>query len=109
MTLTKPVSGKGRKANGKIAVIDFEDGDRQRVELPNKEVRPCVKVARGGAVTLWGHAQTDREKGAREEGEGEEATRKDGAELVGASVRKLFTKFGVLSAVFVCSLRPYNQ
>jgi len=101
------VAGKGRKANCKIAVIDFEDGDRQRVELPNKEVRPCVKVARGGGVTLWGHAQTDREKGTREEAAGEEEMRKEGAELVGASVRKLFTKFGVLSAVFVCSSRPY--
>ena len=92
---TLPVSGKGRKANCKIAVIDFEDGDRQRVELPNKEVRPCVKVARGGGVTLWGPAQTDREQGAREEGTGDEEARKEGAGLLGASVRKLFTKFGI--------------
>ena len=33
--------GDGKEKNSKIAVIDFEDGDRQKVDLPNVEVRPA--------------------------------------------------------------------
>ena len=32
--------GGGKKDKSKVAVIDFEDGDRQKVELPHPEVRP---------------------------------------------------------------------
>jgi len=32
--------GDGKQDDSKVAVIDFEDGDRQKVELPHPEVRP---------------------------------------------------------------------
>lgn len=76
------------RKNGRLAVVDFEDGDREtNVVVPHEEIRP---LHRGGGVALRG-----RGKGAREQGSRGDESMKTASGLIGASVRKLFRNHGV--------------
>ena len=61
--------GPGKKQpEGKLALIDFEDGDRQKVELPNAEVRlaPSSRWREGGDADAGGGSwagQADGDEG----------------------------------------------
>jgi hypothetical protein len=82
------VAADHTRKNGRLAVVDFEDGDREtNVVVPHEEIRP---LHRGGGVALRG-----RGKGAREQGSRGDESMETASGLIGASVRKLFRNHGV--------------